>query len=83
MPRDRNDDAYFQPLRHLTLPTGTDFYLGLVHDGDEAGNAAKLTTARQYTAVAGVGSECGWGRSDPTRLPAILAAHRTLVEMMS
>jgi hypothetical protein len=82
VPRDRNDDAYFQPLRHLTLPAGTDLYLGLVHDGDEAGNATKLAKARQYTAVAGVGSECGWGRSAPERLPAILAAHRTLMETM-
>jgi hypothetical protein len=80
VPRDRNDDAYFRPLQDLVLPAGTDLYLGLVHDGDDAGNAQKLATARQYTTVAGVASECGWGRSDPKRLTGILAAHRKLVE---
>ena len=80
VPRDRHDEAYFQPLRDLRLPPGTDLYLGLVHDGDDAGNATRLATARQYVTVAGVGSECGWGRSDPQRLNAIMEAHRVLVE---
>lgn len=75
VPRDRNDEAYFAPLAGLDLPAGTDLYLGLVHDGDDAGNARKLELARRVAPVAGVAAECGLGRGDPSRLAAVLAAH--------
>tara|TARA_R110002110_G_scaffold400568_1_gene617099 strand:+ start:330 stop:1376 length:1047 start_codon:yes stop_codon:yes gene_type:complete len=78
VPDDRNDDAYFQPLSGLDLPEGTDLYLGCVHHGDDGGNAHKLATARKYTAVAGVGAECGLGRGRPERFDGILAQHRKL-----
>ncbi len=78
--RERNDAAFVAPLRRLKLPKGTEFYLGCVHPGDGAGNAAKLAAAQQIIPVAGVGSECGWGRGDPARLDAILAAHKALIE---
>lgn len=80
VPRERNDAAFVAPLKHLKLPRGTELYLGCVHPNDDAGNRAKLAAAQEIVAIAGVGSECGWGRGDPTRLDAILAAHKALIE---
>lgn len=78
VPDDRNDDAYFAPLRDLELPDGTDLYLGCVHHGDAEGNALKLATAQRYAAVAGVGAECGLGRGKPERFDDVLEQHRKL-----
>lgn len=78
VPDDRNDDAYFAPLGELSLPDGTDLYLGCIHHGDAGGNAGKLATAQKYTAVAGVGAECGLGRGKPERFDDVLEQHRKL-----
>jgi hypothetical protein len=75
VPRDRTDDAYFAPLRKLELPKGCELILGLIHEGDAAGNRARLEKARAVAPVAGIGTECGWGRKNPERMPAVLAAH--------
>ncbi len=80
VPRDRSDDAYFSPLDDLRLPAGTALYLGLVHEGDPQGNAAKLAAARSHALVAGVAAECGLGRGDPDTLPDVLEQHRRLAE---
>lgn len=42
VPRDRNDDAFFDRWLNLSLPKRTALYLGCVHRGDDAGNAVKL-----------------------------------------
>jgi hypothetical protein len=44
--RNRNDDAYFAPLRRLTPHPETELYLGLVHftDGVE-GTRRRIATA--------------------------------------
>ena len=78
VPKNRNDDAYFTPLDALRLSVGTALYLGLVHEGDPEGNAAKLATARKHVPVAGVGAECGLGRGDPEGLPDVLEQHNLL-----
>lgn len=75
VPKDRNDDDYFKPLDDLALPDGTDLYLGLIHYGDAAGNAAKLAGARAHAEIAGVAAECGLGRGNPERLVNILEEH--------
>ena len=79
VPRDRTDDGYFRPLQELQLPSGTDLYLGLIHDDDDGANAAKLATARAYAPVAGIAAECGLGRGNPDRLIQVLEAHRKAV----
>jgi hypothetical protein len=79
VPHDRTDAGYVRPLRDLTLPAGASFYLGCVHAHDERGNARRLEQAQRVTAVAGIGSECGWGRADPAKLDAIIAAHKALL----
>ena len=79
VPHDRADADYVRPLGDLALPAGASFYLGCVHPGDEHGNAARLEQAQRFTVVAGIGSECGWGRADPAKLESIIAAHKTLI----
>jgi hypothetical protein len=78
VPNDRNDDAYFAPLKNLKLGDGTALYLGCVHHGDDAGNAKKLETARKYTKVDAVGAECGLGRGKPALFEDVLKQHRAL-----
>jgi hypothetical protein len=75
VPKGRTDDPYFAPLDNLRLKPETKLYLGLVHHGDEAGDAARITAARRHMRVDGVATECGMARGDPARLPALLAAH--------
>jgi hypothetical protein len=79
VPHDRADAEYVRPLGDLALPPGAQFYLGCVHPGDARGNAERLTQAQRFTSVGGIGSECGWGRADPVKLHAIIAAHRSLI----
>ena len=78
VPSDRDDEAYFAPLKRLKLAGGTDLYLGCVHGGDAEGNARKLRTAEKYASIAGVGAECGLGRGDPAALGDVLTQHRKL-----
>ena len=75
VPKDRTDDAYFEPLASLDRPEGCELYFGLIHAGDEAGDQARLARAMAHAPVAGVSTECGWGRGDPDRIPGLLASH--------
>lgn len=78
VPKSRSDDAYFAPLRNLKVGPETEIYLGLVHLDDSQGDRARLATARKYVNVAGVATECGWGRGEPERVPRLLESHRVL-----
>ena len=82
VPKARTDDGYFRPLASLKLPPQSELYLGLIHQDDDEGNRARIATARRFISFAGVGTECGWGRGDPERVPALLRTHRTAVEWM-
>jgi hypothetical protein len=79
--KSRTDDAYYAPLANLKLKPDTQLYLGLIHHNDAAGDATRLATARRYTRVDGVATECGMARGDPTRLAALLAAHAKAAEL--
>ena len=49
VPRDRADDAYFEPLKRLKLQPETELCLGLVHYTDGvAGTQRRLATAKKY-----------------------------------
>lgn len=63
VPIDRDDEAYFAPLRDLRRPDGTELYLGLVHvaDGVE-GTRRRMAAARQIVPEFGIASECGISR---------------------
>jgi hypothetical protein len=82
VPKDRTDDAYFAPLRGWARRDGTRLYLGLIHHDDEAGDTRRIAAAKRVVPEFGVASECGWGRSDPARLPGLLRSHRHAAEML-
>jgi hypothetical protein len=75
VPKPRTDAAFFEPLRGMSLPPETELLLGLVHVDDDEGNRKRLAAARAVAKVAGISSECGWGRGDPARVRRILDAH--------
>jgi hypothetical protein len=83
VPRERDDAAYFVPLHALRRPPGTRLYLGLVHHADEAGDRRRIATARTVTPRFGIATECGWGRTDPARVPGLLASHRRAVDELT
>jgi methionine synthase II (cobalamin-independent) len=79
VPRERDDEAYFAPLREL-IPLlregGTELYLGLVREGDEEGTNRRIETARKVVGEEvswGVASECGLGRTPRDQVASILA----------
>ena len=82
VPRNRDDDAYFEPLRNLKLRPETELCLGLVHhtDGVE-GTKKRLATARKYAQGFSVGTECGFGRRDPKTIPELLRIHAQIADL--
>ncbi len=76
VPRNRTDDAYFAPLRHLELHPETELYLGLVHfsDGVE-GTRRRIAAAQKVVADFGVATECGMGRRNAATIPELLRIH--------
>ena len=83
VPKDRTDSSYFRPLQDLRLPDGAELILGLIHFDDTNGDAARIAAAREFAPMFGVASECGWGRTDPARVPGLLASHRQAVELLN
>lgn len=80
VPQDRTDASYFAPLRELRLPAETMLYLGLIHHDDSHGDQARIAAASAVVPAFGVATECGWGRGEPERIPALLASHRHVME---
>jgi hypothetical protein len=79
VPRERTDTDFYRPLNSLDLPPGTELYLGLLHLNDDAGNQLRLNVARRFTPVAGVATECGWGRGNPLNVVPLLESFRRLI----
>jgi len=72
VPKDRKDEKYFSPLKELELH-GAKLFLGVVHAHDEQGTRERLDVARTfYPAIAGVGTECGMGRTPKEDVGSIL-----------
>jgi hypothetical protein len=40
----------------------------------------RAAAARKVVRSFGLSSECGWGRTDPERVPGLIAAHRRAME---
>ena len=76
VPRERNDDKYFSPLRDLEISPGK-LFLGLIHhtDGFE-GTKNRIDAARKVTSGFGVATECGFGRRPLDQMPGLLTIHR-------
>jgi hypothetical protein len=81
VPRNRTDDAYFNPLGHLRLRAETQLALGLVHhtDGIE-GTIRRMTAARKYAPDFAIATECGFGRRKPETIPDLLSLHAAAAE---
>lgn len=80
VPKHRTDAAYFRPLTRLEGFGDSTLYLGLIHHDDRDGDRARMAAARAFVPAFGVASECGWGRTDPARVPSLLESHRVAVE---
>ena len=80
VPRDRSDDAYFEPLAALEAPDTT-IYIGLVHltDGLEGGKERLEAFLRHYNGGYGIATECGWGRRKRETIPDLMQVHRDIV----
>lgn len=76
VPRNRDDVAYFEPLRDLDLPAETTVVLGLVHHTDGLEGARRriesASTVRREFAIA---TECGLGRRRRETMDALLEIH--------
>ena len=80
VPKERTDEAYYRPLGHWEPPEGTRLYLGLLHHDDKAGDRVRILVARRFVEEFGLSAECGWGRTEPGRLPELLKGHRIAAE---
>ena len=77
VPREREDVAYFAPLKGLKLNPGTELYLGLVHRTDGlAGAQRRLAAAKEVVTDFGIATECGFGRRSPAVVRELLALHK-------
>jgi hypothetical protein len=82
VPRNRADDAYFEPLKRLKLRPETELCLGLVHhtDGVE-GTTRRLEAAKRFASNFSIATECGFGRRDPATIPELLRIHARIADM--
>ncbi len=81
-PRDRTDDAYFEPLSGLKLRPETELYLGLVHMTDGVGGAERrIEAAQRHVAAFGVATECGFGRRPPKSVSELLRIHAAVSDV--
>jgi hypothetical protein len=91
VPQNRDDSAYFEPLRGLTTGAETELNFALVpyHPADQApGTAARQVEAIDAALGAsaggardwGVCTECGMGRADAADVPRLLDLHRELLD---
>lgn len=84
VPRARNDDAYFAPLKDLRLRPETRLYLGLVHHtGGVAATQARIAAAEKVVTDFGIATECGLGRRDPATLPELLRIHAEVADAIN
>jgi hypothetical protein len=84
VPRERDDDAYFAPLRQLRLPADTELFLGLIHATDGMDGArSRIAAAQRWAPPFGVATECGLGRRSPESVPALLGLHRSAADYLA
>jgi hypothetical protein len=79
VPRDRDDDRYFEPLRNLKLKSGTELYLGLIRI---EGAKRRAAAAKRVVSDFGVATECGFGRRPPETIPDLIRLHRTVAQQI-
>lgn len=79
VPKQRDDDAYFEALGAVQIPDETELYLGLVHvTGGEDGTRRRIAAASRHVSRFGLATECGFGRRPLSQIPALLDQHAAL-----
>ena len=79
VPVERDDEAYFEPLKDLALGPETTLFLGLVHDTDGIdGTRRRMATADKFAAGYGIATECGFGRRPAATVGPLLDIHAAL-----
>ncbi|WP_213803264.1 hypothetical protein [Granulicella sp. dw_53] len=80
VPISRFDDSYFRPLAHMKVSSSTRLVLGLIHFTDGVqGTRQRIEAASRHVREFDIATECGFGRRDPSTVPALLEIHRQLV----
>ncbi|KAJ9223625.1 hypothetical protein C8Q69DRAFT_460604 [Paecilomyces variotii] len=73
VPKSRDDEAYFEPLKELNIGPNGRLYLGLVHPHDLEGTKRRIEVARSVVPRDfGVATECGMGRTPKEDVDSIL-----------
>ena len=82
VPRDRDDDAYFEPLKDLKLRDETELFIGLIHltEGLE-GTRRRLATAKRHCKDFGLATECGFGRRPPDTILSLIDLHKEVARL--
>ncbi len=75
---DTTDDAFYAPLANLDAK-GARIYLGAIHNMATLG--ARLAVARKYLPDFGLAAYCGFGRTPPAEMPAILRDHLAALDI--
>ncbi len=76
VPVERDDDAYFEPLKDLGLRPETKLFLGPIHDTDGVeGTRRRIATADKFVADYGIATECGFGRRPAETVGPLLDIH--------
>lgn len=79
VPKERTDEAYFAPLKGLSIADETKIFLGVVHAHDREGSTQRLRAATAvYPKLAGIASECGLGRTPAEEIGDILQTYSAL-----
>jgi len=82
VPIDRDDNAYFAPLRDLKTGSAR-IYLGLVHGSDRLeGATRRVAAARSALEDFGVATECGMGYVPEAELDSVLRLHRDISDQL-
>jgi hypothetical protein len=82
VPRDRSDDAYFEPLQDFDAGDAK-LYLGLIHlTGGLETSMALLEIAKKHAQGFGVATECGFGRRPLETMPELMQVHRSIAECL-
>ena len=76
-------ETFFAPLRNWRRPDGNRLYLGLLQYDDQTGDQRRIAAARSIIDDFGVAAECGFGRTDPHRVPGILAGHYAAAQFLA
>jgi hypothetical protein len=83
VPKSATTASFFAPLQGWRRPAVTHLYLGLIQHNDVAGDRARITAAQRVLGDFGVAAECGFGRTDPARIPNVVESHRLAAELLA